>query len=181
MHPVVGGAVRILAFTVTPVRMGDRRATHGLLANLPPPAFCAADAAYDSDGLRHFLLGCGTTPVIPNNPPRKHPQPFDVRFYRIRNTVERTIGRLKDGRRIHTQYDKLAANSTSAIAGFDITAASPAIAAVVCSAPLKSKVRQSSAIAASPASLAVSGVYRKRASAAAIKLRARKRPPCWGA
>ena len=33
-----------------------------------------------------------------------------------RNIIERTIGRLKDWRRIHTRYDKLAANFASAVA-----------------------------------------------------------------
>lgn len=110
------GAGRILAFTVTPGQMGDLTPAHGLLANLPPPVFCAADTAYDSNGLRHFLLARGTTPVIPNNPTRKNPQPFDERAYRARNIIERTIGRLKDWRRIHTRYDKLAANFASAVA-----------------------------------------------------------------
>lgn len=110
------GTGRVLAFTVTPGQMGDLRPAHGLLANLPPPALCAADAAYDSNSLRHFLLGRGTTPVIPNNPTRKTLQPFDERAYKARNIIERTIGRLKDWRRIHTRYDKLAANFASAVA-----------------------------------------------------------------
>ena len=114
--PECDGAGRILAFTVTPGQMGDLRPAHGLLANLPPPAFCVADTAYDSNGLRHFLLGRGTTPVIPNNPTRKKLQPFDPRTYKARNIIERTIGRLKDWRRIHTRYNKLAANFASAVA-----------------------------------------------------------------
>ena len=44
------------------------------------------------------------------------PQPFDARAYKARNIIERTIGRLKDWRRIHTRYDKLAANFASAVA-----------------------------------------------------------------
>ncbi len=70
--------------------MGDLCPAHGLLANLPPPALCAADTAYDSNGLRHFLLGRGNTPVIPNNPTRKTPQPLDARAYKARNIIERT-------------------------------------------------------------------------------------------
>ncbi len=96
--------------------MGDIRAAHGLLANLPPSALCAADTAYDSNGLRSFLIARGTLPVIPNNPTRKHPHPFDEKFYKLRNRIERTIGRLKDWRRIHTRYDKLANNFASAVA-----------------------------------------------------------------
>jgi putative transposase len=96
--------------------MGDIRAAHGLLATLSPPDQLLADTAYDSNGLRRFLLERGTTPVIPNNPTRKNPHPFDGRAYKARNIIERTIGRLKDWRRVQTRYDKLAANYASAVA-----------------------------------------------------------------
>jgi putative transposase len=58
----------------------------------------------------------GTEPVIPNNPTRKRIQPFDRTRYKQRNLIERTVGRLKDWRRIHTRYDKLARNFASAVA-----------------------------------------------------------------
>ena len=77
-----------------------------LLGPLPPAAICAADTAYDSNGLRQFLIQRGTLPVIPNNPTRKHPHPFNRPFYRERNLVERMFCRLKDWRRIATRYDK---------------------------------------------------------------------------
>jgi putative transposase len=77
---------------------------------------CAADAAYDSDRLRGFLIERGTQPVIPNNPRRKHLHPFDAEAYKLRNLIERMFGRLKDWRRIATRYDKLAANFAAAVA-----------------------------------------------------------------
>lgn len=110
------GAGRALAFVVTPGQRGDMRPALGLLAGLPPPDKLLADAAYDSNGLRAFLAGRGTLPVIPNNPTRKHFHPFDRAAYRARNAIERTFGRLKDWRRIHTRYDKLARNFASAVA-----------------------------------------------------------------
>jgi transposase len=113
---VADGAGRVLAVTVTPGQIGDIRAAHSLLANLPAPDWLLADTAYDSNGLRGFLIERGTVPVIPNNPTRKHLQPFDRQVYKARNIIERTIGRLKDWRRIHTRYDKLAANFASAVA-----------------------------------------------------------------
>lgn len=101
---------------LTPGQVGDMRPAQALLATLPGAAQCLADTAYDSDALRQFLLGRGTRPVIPNNPTRKRLHPFDKRDYRNRNIIERAIGRLKDWRRIHTRYDKLAANFASAVA-----------------------------------------------------------------
>ena len=78
-----------------------------LLEPLPPAEMCAADAAYDSDALRRFLIARGTRPVIPNNPTRKHRHPFDRQAYKLRNLIERMFCRLKDWRRIATRYDKL--------------------------------------------------------------------------
>ena len=75
-----------------------------------------ADGAYDSDRLRTFLLGRGTTPVIPNNPTRKRSHPFDKALYKGRNIVERVIGHLKDWRAHPHRYDKLARNFASAVA-----------------------------------------------------------------
>jgi putative transposase len=87
-----------------------------LLASLPPGRSCAGDAAYDSNGLRQFLIERGTRPVIPNNPTRKHPHPFDADAYKQRNLIERMFCRLKDWRRIATRYDKLATNFAAAVA-----------------------------------------------------------------
>ena len=42
---------------------------------------CLADTAYDANGLQQFLAERGTLPVIPNNPTRKRPHPFDKRLY----------------------------------------------------------------------------------------------------
>ena len=100
---------------MTPGQLGDVKAAIALLAPLRPPKVCAADTAYDADGLRQFLSERGTTPVIPNNPTRKRIHPFDRDAYRRRNLVERMFCRLKDWRRIATRYDKLARNFLSAV------------------------------------------------------------------
>ena len=86
-----------------------------MLEPLPPGGLCAADAAYDSDRLRLFLIERGTQPVIPNNPTRKHLYPFDPQAYKLRNLIERMFCRLKDWRRIATRYDKLATNFDAAV------------------------------------------------------------------
>lgn len=112
----MNGEGQPLAFTITPGQVHDSRIAESLLAPLPAPDYGAGDTAYDSNALRHFMQGRGTTPVIPNNPRRKHRHPFDAEHYKRRNLIERAIGRLKDWRRIATRYDKLAANYASAVA-----------------------------------------------------------------
>jgi hypothetical protein len=62
---------------MTVAQRGHAPVAQGLLERLAAPAICAADTAYDSDRLRSFLISRGTLPVIPNNPARKRPQPFD--------------------------------------------------------------------------------------------------------
>ena len=116
LHLVTDGLGRLLAFLVAPGNQGDAPHARGLLEPLPAPGHLLADAAYDSDELRRFLLARGTTPVIPNNPTRRRPHPFNRTAYRARNAIERTVGRLKDWRRVHTRYDKLANNYASAVA-----------------------------------------------------------------
>ncbi len=106
----------MIAFTITAGQVSDHRPAVALLAPLPPPDILLADAGYDSDRLRHFLLERGTLPVIPNNPTRKNVHPFDEGAYRSRNVIERVFCRLKDWRRLATRYDKLATNFASAVA-----------------------------------------------------------------
>lgn len=100
---------------LTPGQKGDAPVAGRLIVNLPPGSALLADRAYDSDRLRQFLFGRGTTPVIPNNPTRKRFHPFDKKLYKARNTVERAIGRLKDWRRVCTRYDKRADVFLSAV------------------------------------------------------------------
>lgn len=58
----------------------------------------------------------GTLAVVPNNPTRKNPYPFDRQLYRRRNLIERMFSRLKDFRRVATRYDKLAVVYDAAVA-----------------------------------------------------------------
>jgi len=104
-----------VALEITLGQLGDARVAAMLITQLPPSRTPAADTAYDSNGLRQFLIERGTLPVIPNNPTRKRPHPFDTHAYKRRNLVERMFCRLKDFRRVATRYDKLAATYNAAI------------------------------------------------------------------
>jgi len=116
IHAVCDTQGRPIAFEVTPGQLGDIRAAIVLIAQAPAARVLAADCAYDARGLRQYLAERGTTPVIPNNPTRKHPSPFNPQLYTRRNIIERMFCRLKDWRRIATRYDKLAINFASAVA-----------------------------------------------------------------
>jgi transposase len=115
IHAIVDARGRPIAIEVTPSHLGDVRVTTALISGVPPGGRLAADTAYDSDGLRRFLLERGTVQVIPNNPTRKRHHPFDETAYRQRNLIERMFCRLKDWRRIATRYDKLAATFAAAV------------------------------------------------------------------
>ncbi len=58
----------------------------------------------------------GATPVIPGRRNRKRSIRYDEQRYRSRHLIENAFCRLKDFRRVHTRYDKLAANFLSAVA-----------------------------------------------------------------
>jgi transposase len=87
-----------------------------MLAEAPLSEVFLGDQAYDARAFRQSLALRGATVVIPNNPTRKHPHPFDPKPYRMRNAIERMFCQLKDWRRIATRYNKLARNFASAVA-----------------------------------------------------------------
>lgn len=82
----------------------------------PPCQVFLGDQGYDARALREQAARGGALVVIPNQPTRKHPHPFDARRYGARNAIERMFCRLKDFRRIATRYDRLARNFASAVA-----------------------------------------------------------------
>ena len=85
--------------------LGESAAHDGYLPTRPmTPTACA-----------RFLPQRRIKAVIPPNPTRKHPHPYDKSAYQGRNLIERMFCRLKDFRRIATRYDKLADNFLSAI------------------------------------------------------------------
>ena len=63
IHAIVDARGRPIAIEVTPGHRGDVRVATALITGVPPGACLAADTAYDSDGLRRFLLERGTVPA----------------------------------------------------------------------------------------------------------------------
>lgn len=76
------------------------------------PEAVVADKAYSTPSIRHWLRRHGVRAVIPRRRDqlqrlqcRPH---FDRAAYRSRNAVERSVGWLKEPRRIGTRHEKLA-------------------------------------------------------------------------
>lgn len=72
------------------------------------PARVLADRGYDVDRIRAWLRRRGIGAVIPPKKNRKRLRRHDRVLYRERNVVERTLGHLKEHRRIGTRHEKLA-------------------------------------------------------------------------
>ena len=77
--------------------------------------YLLADKDCDADQLRRSLRDAGAVPVIPGRRSRKRAR-YDKERYRGRHLIENAFCRLKDFRRVHTRYDKLAANFLSGVA-----------------------------------------------------------------
>jgi transposase len=74
------------------------------------PTRLVADKGYSYPSIRAELRRRGIAAVIPTRSDQRRRPGFDRQAYRERNRVERSVGRLKQFRRIATRYEKLATN-----------------------------------------------------------------------
>jgi transposase len=109
IHMAVDGRGRPLRVIVTPGQRGDVTQAPALLDGLRARRVLA-DTAYDSNALRQLVAAMGAEAVIPCNPTRRQPIPYDVEAYKARNLIERCFNKLKHFRRIATRYDRRAAH-----------------------------------------------------------------------
>lgn len=98
---------RPLKLILTPGQCGDAPFAPALLEGLAPRRVLA-DKAYDSNALRCLIANIGAQAVIPCNPTRKQPIPYDFAAYKVRNTIERCFNKLKHFRRFATRFDRRA-------------------------------------------------------------------------
>jgi transposase len=101
---------------LTAGNVSDVKAAHALLKQAGRMRCLLADKGYDADQLRRSLRDAGAVPVIPGRRSRKCAICYDKERYRGRHLIENAYCRLKDFRRVHTRYDKLAANFLSGVA-----------------------------------------------------------------
>lgn len=114
IHLAVDGRGRPLRVILTPGQRGDVTQAPALLVGLTPKRVLA-DKAYDANALRQIVASMNAEAVIPCNPTRKVPIPYDFEAYKARNLIERCFNKLKHFRRIATRYDRRAANFLSFI------------------------------------------------------------------
>ena len=115
-HAIADGQGRPRVFLLSPGNIADITVAPDLLRMAPPCRVFLGDQGYDARALREQAARAGALVVIPNNPTRRNPHPFDASRYGARNAIERMFCRLKDYRRIATRYDRLARNFASAVA-----------------------------------------------------------------
>jgi transposase len=74
------------------------------------PAKRAGDKGYSYPNARRLLRRRGISAVIPTKSEQPRQPRFDQVAYQGRNRVERSVGRLKQFRRVATRYDNRAVN-----------------------------------------------------------------------
>jgi transposase len=96
-------------FILTGGNASDDRSAIPLLTGLPT-RHVIADKAYDSHAILNHIEASGAKPIIPQRTCMPRQRAFDPVIYKLRNRIERTIGKLKQLRRIATRYDRIPQN-----------------------------------------------------------------------
>jgi len=117
LHILTDGGGIPLAFTATPGQNHEAPQFENVMSQAllsiwyrnRRPKHVAGDKGYSSHKIRDWLTHREITPVIPTKSNEKK-LPLKRRIYKKRNVVERTIGWLKEHRRIATRYDKTKKN-----------------------------------------------------------------------
>ncbi len=99
---------------LTPGQVSDHAGALPLLSGLSA-THVIADKAYDAHLILDAIEQAGAAAVIPQRRGWHRPRAFDPGLYRLRNRIERTIGRLKHFRRVATRYDRLPENYLAAL------------------------------------------------------------------
>lgn len=103
-----------MRFILTGGNASDARFAIPLLAGLAA-RHVIADKAYDGHAILDHIEGKGARPIIPQPtcmPPKRN---FDPVIYKLRNRIERTIGKPKQLRRIATRYDRIPQNHLASL------------------------------------------------------------------
>ncbi len=118
IHLVTDAIGNLLSVTATPGQSGEApefpHVMQDVAVRFDPksrrPRAVAGDKGYSSQAIHDWLSHRSIKAVIPKRSHERRPGRFPAKQYRRRNIVERTIGRLKEFRRIATRYDKYASS-----------------------------------------------------------------------
>ena len=121
LHAICDSRGRPLSLFVTAGQVSDYIGARALLDRLPNVEWLLGDRGYDADWFREALRDKGIRACIPGRKSRSKQIRYDKRRYKRRNRIEIMSGRLKDWRRVATQYDRCPKVFLSAIA-LDATA-----------------------------------------------------------
>ncbi len=98
-----------MRFILTGGNISDAKLAIPLLTGLDA-RHVLADKAYDSYAILNHVEASGARPIIPQRVCMPRTRNFDPAIYRLRNRIERTIGKLKQLRRVATRYDRIPQN-----------------------------------------------------------------------
>ena len=101
-HIAVDTRGRPVRFILTAGQRSDAPQALALIDGLPA-AHVIADKAYDAYAILNAVEASGARPIIPQKTGMPRPRDFDPVLYKLRNRIERTIGKLKQLRRIATR------------------------------------------------------------------------------
>jgi transposase len=112
IHALADDRGRPVAFALTPGNVADITMAIPLLGAVDKPKRLLADKAYDADSFRNWLKRRKIKAVIPSTTSRIPTR----KTYRRRNVIESMFCKLKNWRRIATQYNRHAQNYLSGLA-----------------------------------------------------------------
>ncbi len=105
-HIAVDTFGRPVRFILTGGNISDAKLAIPLLTGLDA-RHVLADKAYDGHAILNHVEASGARPIIPRRICMPRRREFDPAVYKLRHRIERTIGKLKQLRRVATRYDRL--------------------------------------------------------------------------
>lgn len=107
IHAAVDALGLPVRIEITPGHWGDCPQAQGLITGLEGVGHVIADAAYDADHLRDFIVqDLGAVAQIRQNPGRTEKLPIDWMLYQERHLVECFFNKIKRFRRIALRCEK---------------------------------------------------------------------------
>jgi transposase len=105
LHLLITAEGHIIEGFLSAGNVSDITVAESLVADV----FCChvvLDMGYDSDRFREVLRSQNNTPVIPGRKNRKVKIEYDKTIYKLRGSIERFFGKLKENKRLSMRFEK---------------------------------------------------------------------------